>query len=379
LILAGSNRLMGRNEIVMARNARRLGSVPHQNRPSQEPPSPQRIFATRFQEWLRRFPDCEPVYRLPETVLNELCRSRKGPLLIDREAEEAFTAHCQDVGDAVGFWDNRPIKYTWLSPPTPPRSFKTKTSDPWSLSKERAADSYYKQVVDGIHRSLGTAGWLRTEPAFLKQVEEIKSLWTAAPCAERPSFPLSRESVISVAASKGTMKSGASSLRVQMLEFFDRWELLEMATWELPDPRTPVLSMPRALGVGQNEQAQSPIGIHVYVPLHYRVSDGDSLLTDIGEMQQSLARSLGIDQSFAGLEHYELYATVFKILHLENAIRSRFLHKGIKLHGNTLFLEEAIAGGLDMSQDSIKTYRKWVSACRRGHRGSVPAANPRNR
>jgi hypothetical protein len=113
------------------------------------------------------------------------------------------------------------------------------------------------------------------------------------------------------------------------------------------------------------------------LPLHYPLQGDDNLLHQILDFQRQAARQLGLDESLAGLPHFQAYAGLFDVLHLERVIRSRFT--GSRPAGFVMALEQAIASALDCSLDSVQKSRKGISACLRGRRDRVAWLRPRNR
>jgi hypothetical protein len=160
----------------------------------------------------------------------------------------------------------------------------------------------------------------------------------------------------------------------RVVSFLDRWGLMELATWDLPKPQGPLL--PNLLPPGA--AALPAHGVHVVLPLHYPLLSDDDLQRQILDFQRLAARDLGLNESLAGLPHHKGYASLFDVLHLERAIRTR-LRPGRLAPGLVTRLEGAVAAALHVSLAQVQKCRKAISACLRGQRSRVAWLRPRNR
>src|SRR5947207_11528316 len=79
-------------------------------------------FNRSYPELARRSSLLAPLYCLPKSAITCLGKMRgKSPPMLDPaavEAETAFSDLCEQF-QAVGAWPNRPIPYSFLTPPTP--------------------------------------------------------------------------------------------------------------------------------------------------------------------------------------------------------------------------------------------------------------------
>jgi hypothetical protein len=245
----------------------------------------------------------------------------------------------------------------------------------WTKQQQLQAQQLTRVTQEQRQRLKGYAGWLLTEPTFLQEKQELADCWQAMPPDERPSFPLTRPLVLP----EGSLRREPSSpvpepfeLRVQV--FLDRWGLTQLATWDLPVPQGPLL--PNLLPPGS--PALPVHGIHLVLPLHYPLQGADELQRQIFEFQKQAVRDLELPESLAGLPHHKSYASLFDVIHLERAIRSR-LPPGRPARGFVSHLEEALAVGVDVSLDLVQKCRKDIIACLRGKRLRLPRLRPRNR
>jgi hypothetical protein len=111
-------------------------------------------------------------------------------------------------------------------------------------------------------------------------------------------------------------------------------------------------------------------GLHIVLPIHYPLTSSDDLLRQIRQQQIELARENDLDASLAGLPHFDVFAQMLEVEHLERAIRSRY-GRGGQRGGFVTAMEHAIAAALNLRIDHIKRLRKGISACKRGRRSTV--------
>ena len=155
--------------------------------------------------------------------------------------------------------------------------------------------------------------------------------------------------------------------------FLDRWGLMRMATWDLPEPQGPML--PAQLPM--DAQAMPEHGLHIVLPVHYPLTGNDDLLRQIRQQQVQLAERTGVDPSMAGLPHFAVYGQMFEVHFLESIIKSRYGGTG-RRPGFVTVAEHVIAETLSISVNQVQKLRKGISACRRGHRSSVSWLRPKN-
>jgi hypothetical protein len=135
----------------------------------------------------------EPIYSLPESAIKVLAGSwGKRSAVLDAaraQSEREFTELCARHR-AVGVWRGQKVDYEYLLPQLPP--LRADQIPP-------GFESHLREVADtpvrtaAIHSGLrGVAGWLLTEPTFLKEVAAVRATWEALPVSARPPFPLTR-------------------------------------------------------------------------------------------------------------------------------------------------------------------------------------------
>jgi len=305
----------------------------------------------------------EPMYALPAKAIDSLAgpNGRKGRRWFDAtqcQAEHAFTRHCQSQ-NCVGYQSHGPIVHHLLTRKSSDVSDPFVASMGWTAAQLQAVLGLDQQAGEANRRLQGVAGWLLTEPAFLTEGNVVRELHLRIPRANRPRFPLGRSFT-----AQPSVSDAESQFRAALVPLLDRWGLMNLASWGLPSPQGPLL--PNELP--ETSLARPAHGIHVYIPMHYPLKDDDEIQRKIEKYQQQAARELGIHPSLAGLAHFETYERMFQVLHLERAIRRRFLKNPSGLVGA---IEEAASEAFHLSTDRIKRLRKYIAHCQAGMRSQI--------
>jgi hypothetical protein len=333
-------------------------------------------FSRRHERWLGRIPP-GPLYCLADEAIARLehLRLDHPPLLNadDAAAERDLLALCLRV-HAVGFEASKPIIYPYLDR-SPKRSFRDDfPNHGWTEAQWTEVQLLEGKAATASFRLKGYAGWLTTERPFLDDAAGLQARWAALPDRERPSFPLRR--TVSVVLRPGEVAPPPASEAVAAYAedydaFCDRWGLLGMATWDLPEPQGPFF--PSLLPPGA--PALPRHGVHIILPLHYPLTHDDDLLRQILAFQRGLAARCGLDHTAAGLPHHEAYATILEIVHWERVITGRY-GGGPRRRGFVGLVVEAVAEAIGREENLVEKWRKAVSACRRGKRSRVKALRP---
>ena len=321
-------------------------------------------FLRRHSAWADRFRGDEPVYALDDAAITTLARptgARSEPFF-DRStaaAEREYARLCASKR-AAGFGTNGFIAYHLLT------ALPLDIADPnfakigASATALRAVQELADRGAESRRRLLGVVGWLLTEPAFLAQVEDVRRRYEDLPPDVRPQFPLGR--VLSVR--DRPERVAESAFPVALRALLDRWGLVTLAAWDLPDPQGPLLPDP----LPADSSARPAHGVYVYVPAHYPLQGDDDLQRRVAEFQRRRVADLGIDQSFAGNTHHETYGRMFRVLHLEQAVRRRFARPPRGLVGSIVV---AAADAFGLGTDRVQRLRKWINTCRTGNRSRV--------
>jgi hypothetical protein len=286
--------------------------------------------------------------------------------LAAKEAEQALTHLCR-TACAVGFWNGQPVPYPYLTPPAELPVGAAISQLGWTPAQIAAAGQLESMATSIRRRLKGYAGWLLTEPAYGDDVRDLAAEWEQLPAGERPTFPLSRALPLQIAPAQAEPASPALTAFADKLRtFLDRWLLQGLATWDLPLPHGPLL--PNDLPPGS--PALPACGLHIFLPLHYRLQGDDGLHRQILQQQQQLVRKLGLDPSLAGLRHYRAYGQMLDVIHWEQALVRRY-GRSRRPQNFMTQVEAALEKALRVRNERIKKLRKAIACCRRGQRSAV--------
>lgn len=332
-------------------------------------------FCSLWKDWLEQMGFPEPIYCMNEECIAVLERPLPhGDAIIDptsAKAERHLSMICRR-SFAIGFWHGNHVNYPLLS------ARPSQTALEYWIQKcfpelKGIALALAKVTDDtGAPRLAGVAGWLCTDPGYLEELRVLEEAWSRLPSRERPSFPLRRTCELPVSPGLARRASDATRQFAESLgAFLDRWELMYLATWDLPYPQGPLLPNPLPAG----SPAMPTQGVHTIVPVHYPHQYDDELQRGIKRQQQALATDKGLDQSLAGLPHHAAYAQMLQVVHIEKIIRQRY-GRGRTRRGFITRLEEAIAADVKCGSYNIKKLRKGISCCLRGKRNSVSWLRP---
>ena len=315
-------------------------------------------------DWAARFDGDDPVYALPPKAIDVLANAtgRVGVKIFDAPtaaAERAFTQDCEER-KIVGLQADGPISYPLLSelPVSIPDFLMALLG--WTPTELGVARVVGDLAAPTRPRLRGVVGWLLTDPAFLGELAEVRALYQALPASGRPRFPLARVLQVSDESPPETLVGFDDAL----LRLLDRWGLKALAAWDLPEPQGPLL--PDLLPA--DAIARPSHGVSVYLPVHYPLQGDDDLQRQIVGFQRQRAAELGIDPGYAKNAHHATYDRMFRVLHLERAVRRRFARPPRGLVGA---IEEAAAATLELAPARIQTLRKWIASCRKGNRSRV--------
>lgn len=323
-------------------------------------------FEQSHAEWVAKLNIVEPVYCLPEAAIDCLAaRDANHPPLLDDKAacaERDFHNLCWYAG-AAGFWHKVPIYFPCLNDSAyVPRDRLVE------LGYELPKRCFYTRGFNGTirwERLKGYVGRLLIDPDFTRHREALRDTWNNIAESDRPRFPL-RVDIVVEGGPLRIWTSEVVAFKRAVNEFLRRWDIVLMVTWDLPLPSTPAFTSENVLFLGR---ALPERAVHLVVPVHYPLTNGDPLLDEIRRQQEQLAEKARLPQDVAGLPRYEILGQMFQVDHLERTIRSRCVHA--KRKGDIGHMEAAISTALSIGVDHVKKLRKGINASRRGRLASL--------
>ncbi len=223
-------------------------------------------------------PGDDPVHPLPPDALGALATPQgrwPGLTAAAVEWEAGFTDRCA-AHRLAGAWAGRPFaSATLYASPLRPFSPAEITRLGWPPEVVRSLPALTRAHDDARERLDGVAGRLMTEPAFLADRDALRSGWRRLGDADRPPLPVARLAVSAGSPAGGTRppSAAAAAFAAAVAAFLDRWGLVRLATWDLPEPQGPAAPS----GWRPPDRLAPPPGVHLYVPLAYPVPAADLL------------------------------------------------------------------------------------------------------
>jgi hypothetical protein len=339
-----------------------------------------RNFCSRETAWLGRVDLSEPVYCLPELAIEELMRPLSGKRRVVDESAAVAERHLLRICEsenAVGFWQGRPIAYPYLFSCTRGTAGVQELLGDMPEAEKRLYLTALRAADEkGTHQQLaGVVGCLCVDPIYQNEVKALAQQWNRLPPNEKPSFPLTRPiRGHAIPVDDKPISPACFCFIEQLTDFLDRWELMQLVTWDLPLPQGPLTPNPLPIG----SPAIPTQGIQNIIPSHCPIQLGDDLNRVVKTGQQQIVAEKGISVSLAGVAHHAAYGRMLKVNHLESTIVKRYL-RGRRPKGFMTRVEMAIAAALERGIDNVKKLRKAISLCRRGKRASVTWLQPPTR
>ncbi|MHB1427010.1 MAG: hypothetical protein ACYC3I_27965 [Gemmataceae bacterium] len=214
-------------------------------------------------------------------------------------------------------------------------------------------------------RLLGYVGFLAFKEQFQAEKETLRARWLALP--DRPPFPIlaNVHDKPAIPILPGTL-SPCDCLSEEVSSFLDdlgrfqrKWQLMQMATWDLPMPQGPLASMP--LGVAMN--LLGPDQLVSTSPAFYDPPSSEDEREARRNQQRQAANMAGLSGNFplAGLggrgNDASSEADAFRLWLIEKTVRTRY---GFP-RGLTARLMVAFEDILSCGQDRIKQLRRIYS------------------
>ena len=181
----------------------------------------------------------EPVYALPARAIDSLAgpNGRTGRRWLNTtqcEAEPPFARHCESW-NCVGFQSQDRILYHLLTRKPLDLPDHIFVSMGWTAAPPQTFAGANQQLSEANRRLRGAAGWLLTEPAFLKEVDDLRTLYYRIPRDSRPLFPLTR-----IISAPGSISDAESQFGPALAKLLNRWGLMSLPAWGLPSPQGPL-------------------------------------------------------------------------------------------------------------------------------------------
>jgi hypothetical protein len=336
-------------------------------------------FLADHSEWWGRAPHPDPVYWLPEQVVDRLARTvtsegkahRDRPALLtpaEANAEHAFRKCCLSFGGSVvGVWEGTPVSYEPLARlPSVTVSEEQIREMGWDrfgtgASLRDRLETVQRKAEGARHQQIAFAGWLTFLRPYQEDKERLTAQWAnlgvalpwplLANTADREPTPVLRAEI-----DPGRiLPAEASDFLEAATRFMRKWKLARMATWDLPLPQGPLEHVP--LGLARHILGPDDTG--VFFPGYFDIPSAQDVRAEIRERQDAAAREAGLGAEFPLTDltpragSASAWENAFQLWFVERAVLQRYAGR----RGLTSRLVEAIADMLDCSEDRVKQLR----------------------
>jgi len=311
----------------------------------------------------------EPViYSLPQDVIPIL---KKSEFFNTKqvEAETVFTDYCDGNG-AVGIrppgFVNYPLLLVQKGSSLTPFPLVQKPGYEWINELNKYIPNLNSKISKVNERLLGVAGRLMTLPLFISELAELRKDYLGLSASDQEIWPLHPLRMgTNVDDSEVRINGEAIGFATTRTAFLARWGLASLVDWHLPFPQGPLfpnLHPDRAPALPQH-------GVRLIIPLHYPLQGDDDLLAEVKRMQKEAIKELNIPIDLAGLSNHKQYAQLFRLIHLEKVLRTRWNDDPPR--GAVELIESAGEAYLNLSRDTVQKLRKSVNALSSGKKAKI--------
>jgi hypothetical protein len=283
----------------------------------------------------------------------------------DAAAESAFAEACRrHLTSTVGVLDGIPINYLHLAehlPPPPPTCLEEMGSVGQKL--DAALKSHLHRLSLDHHQFLGRVGFLTFDLQYRRERTALQARWLALP--DRPPLPLTLGPALPVPSidplRQNFPSEDVSAFLHDLDGFLRKWDLIQLVTWDLPDPQGPLGGLP--LGAVVNLLGPDhPVSTY---PKYYDVPSGEDLRERLREMQRRAARHAGIEQEYpvtdtsARGESASSYESAFRLWLIEKSVITRYGRR----RGLVGRLVHAFSEMLGVGTDRVRQLREVYRRC----------------
>ncbi|MCA9092665.1 MAG: hypothetical protein KDA68_04210 [Planctomycetaceae bacterium] len=224
----------------------------------------------------------------------------------------------------------------------------------WTNRQVEAVSTLMSHGDDARERTQSIAGRWICHPEYRTQLASLRQQWIQLSYNERPLFPLQRASPPENRALHTDLfrSPELDEFVHQLIAFLDRWQLMQLTTWEIAEPQGIQMIAPDGVVAGELRN-RNPVAF----PL--QVQDGVS--NEYVSFHEHLARGRGIDD----LSRFDTYRQIWRIDFLENLLHRRYDSTN-QVRGFQTKVQGFIAEYIELHVDRIKKYRGWRNRFRKG-------------
>lgn len=282
--------------------------------------------------WWDRHGDFEPVYCLPEAVIEALVPhvpairdtqgSRPKKALIaksDADAERAFGWACRGFApDTVGVWLGAPIRYPGLTAAEVTLNLPPEIAEQFSQINN-TSDAQFTSTLDALkdkleanrHQTLGAAGRLTFDRQYRRELETLKQMWSCL--SPKPRLNVGSATVLGPGV-RVPQVPGMERCSPEIAAFYDAYgkfiknrTLASLVTWDLPLPQGPLPGHAGAVVLLRGTDA--PVDCH---SPYYDIPSDEDVRKGIRQRQRRDGRDAGVEMEFPLTDTSARYDTLKK-------------------------------------------------------------------
>lgn len=281
---------------------------------------------------------------------------------VETDAEQMLSRFCAGTG-RLGLGRSKLVEFRLEpAPPLSEAQLQRLGMDAGYFLGSRGQEAI--SYADDIHdRTIGAAGWMICQREFREQHDALRCQWQALASKHRPPLPLERVPRLATSPD-GALRAGDSRTTAfwrNFNEFCDRWRLLGMVTWDLPNPDGPKWTeiVP---GHPQLLEGQQLID----TPWHFPVEGKDGL----GAILEGQHERQAAEHGFTEQSRWKMFSQLLKIDFWERAMRSRYT--GRPRHRDEVKrLVGVLAELIGCDDERVKKLRKLLHSYQSGRRTSL--------
>lgn len=324
-------------------------------------------FSKRHETWVRARAKDGVTLCLPWDALGAALRLYK--LDESEEAAEVEFAELCRQWQAIGYGCASPIRYSPLLEPAPmPTIGKKQAEELLELGWERDdIESYNANRLPHkrlLYRWTSATGRLLSREDFLAERDSVRSIWQSIPFSVSPDLPLTLPASLSRRIKLGNVRivpvpAAQQEFWREFLLFCERWQIIEMATWDLPLPQGP-----RSSGLPLGRCREGTVEFHT--PWHFPLEKSDGQGDAVYAAHADQCRVYGVDDH----ESWETYASLLTVSHWQTVCAERY-PKARRVSDFSFRLDQLLAEVLSMSEERVKKLRSLLRSLQSGSRTSL--------
>jgi hypothetical protein len=327
-------------------------------------------FQSDWRGWWGRVDAAAPAYCLPDLVIEGLGlpdpvrpTNRRVFLSADEaDAEFAFTALCHEFSPlCIGVWLDHPINFPLIDSPVaaPPTAIPADLAAQWAASTGRSEQLLSNQIDDlhtNLHRTnqqlLGYCGWLLANDGFQQELHELRDLWRRSDNHDSGTGLFRPAPVDAAGRRSGTRRLSGRKARFYgaLDNLCSKWSLAGLATWDLPLPLGPLVSLPASLIA----RLRGPDATVDHFPPFYDIPSDVNLREQVRDRQMTDGELQGIPDlpvtnTSPRAGHLSGLANLLRVWLIENAVYQRYG----KPRGIVSRIVDGMAEHLDVGEDRV--------------------------